>query len=163
MREFTRLDFIRESNRIEDIHRDPSAAEIAELERFMALDELSVAELERFVAVYQPNARLRTEAGLNVYVGDHVPPPGGVGIGYALNDILARANIARGGRSIKETSRQAYALHVEYETIHPFTDGNGRSGRALWLWIMRLAPLGFLHHFYYQALDASGRENDRTK
>lgn len=52
----------------------------------------------------------------------------------------------------------AYRCHVVYETLHPFTDGNGRSGRAVWLrqmgWIVR-APLGFLHHFYYQTLQNS--------
>jgi hypothetical protein len=40
----------------------------------------------------------------------------------------------------------------------PTTDGNGRSGRALWLWCMRgRAPLGFLHQFYYQTLGAAER------
>ena len=37
-------------------------------------------------------------------------------------------------------------------------DGNGRSGRVLWLYNMggiERVPLGFLHTFYYQALDAS--------
>jgi hypothetical protein len=54
-----------------------------------------------------------------------------------------------------------YILHVEYEQLHPFTDGNGRSGRAMWLYAMKKCGrleqglnLGFLHAFYYQTLSA---------
>lgn len=52
--------------------------------------------------------------------------------------------------------------HVEYETLHPFMDGNGRSGRVLWAWQMRRdgrdpLQLGFLHAFYYQALNGLQR------
>ena len=49
----------------------------------------------------------------------------------------------------------ACETHVRYELLHPFLDGNGRSGRALWLWLMGQAPLGFLHTFYYQTLSAA--------
>ena len=53
-----------------------------------------------------------------------------------------------------------YDIHRRYETLHPFMDGNGRSGRILWAWQMihhDIRPglsLGFLHAFYYQTLDA---------
>lgn len=57
-----------------------------------------------------------------------------------------------------------YHIHVDYENLHPFTDGNGRSGRALWLRRMKdlgensfyqALDLGFLHTFYYQTLKFS--------
>lgn len=140
------MDFVRESNRIEGIHRDPTAEEVRAHDKLIAMPFITVDDLLAFVGVYQPDAELRTRAGLDVRVGKHFPPPGGAAIGYALEDLLARA----------EHSANPYSIHVEYETLHPFTDGNGRSGRAVWAWMMvRLYggyPLGFLHHFYYQSL-----------
>ena len=66
--------FVRETNHIEGIDREPTQAEIDEFERFMRLDVVTIGELERFVRTYQPDAKLRVSPGMNVYVGRHVPP-----------------------------------------------------------------------------------------
>ena len=147
---FDTYDFVAESNRIEGIHREPTYSEIDEHERFIALDRITVADMEQFVSVYQPDAQLRDKPGLNVRIGNHYPPPGGIDIRHALECILIDAD---GDRD------DPYTTHVRYETLHPFTDGNGRSGRVLWAWQMCNHrdgyPLGFLHQFYYQGLSGA--------
>ena len=139
---------VRESNRIEGIYRNPTKAEMDEFRRFINLEEVTLSDLLQFVSVYQPDARLRIRPGWDVYVGSYVPPAGGEHIGQTLKDILSRMNSERDEKS-------AFLLHQEYESLHPFMDCNGRSGRMLWYWMMgkrKGMGLGFLHMWYYQSL-----------
>ena len=148
------VDFVRETNRIEGIHREPTQEEIDEFKRFVRLETITVAELEKFVSIYQPDARLRDLPGLDVCVGGHIPPRGGPHVVEQLKALLDEAN------EKAWTDKDAWRLHVQYETLHPFTDGNGRSGRMLWAWMtgeLRAIDLGFLHRFYYQTLDQGQR------
>ena len=141
--------FITESNAIEGIRRSPTKAEVAALRDFLALPAIRLGDLLGLLGVFQPDAVLRNKPGLNVTVGGYRPMWGGPLVEQQLRNLLWRAS---------EGSRRGtnpYQTHCEYEKLHPFTDGNGRTGRALWLWMMKgEAPLGFLHTFYYQALDA---------
>jgi hypothetical protein len=149
--DFTSKQCVAESNRIEGIHRPPTVAEILEFDRFMALPHVTLDDLKQFVHVYQRGAQLRDRPGpgMNVVIGRHRPPLGGPEIQTELAVLLERCNFG---------DISAFEAHVEYENLHPFTDGNGRSGRMLWYWMMRNSAawkIGFLHRFYYQTLDAS--------
>jgi hypothetical protein len=137
------LDFIIESNRIEGILREPTEQEIAGYENFMELPKITVTDMVKFVSLYQPDAELRDRKGLNVYIGNHVPPAGDITIRTRLEDILNDAN----------KGANAFEIHQRYEHLHPFTDGNGRSGRMLWWWQTGgESKIGFLHAWYYQSL-----------
>lgn len=143
--------FAEESNRIEGIDRPPTQGEVAALHELLQLPTLHVADVESYVWRVA-GAELRRHERMNVRVADHLPPPGGPQLEQDLADLLLRISAPR--------LLTPYVAHVAYETLHPFMDGNGRSGRAIWAWHMQTwgrdpFALPFLHRFYYQALDAS--------
>lgn len=147
--------FVRESNWIEGIKRDPRPQEVNATANFFGLPGLCLKDLSALNRVLQPDAVLRNRVGLNVRVGDHIAPQGAPLIRNMADSII---------QQIDGNESHPYQLHQKYETLHPFTDGNGRTGRALWAWQMikyDYAPginLGFLHAWYYQSLKFGRRE-----
>ena len=145
------LDFVRESNRIEGIHREPNQTEMLAHKTFLAIEgDIRPWHLRDFVLAVA-GAPMRLEPGMNVIVGGHRPKPGGPEVGWDLDNLCDYV-----GTELPSP----YEMHVRYETLHPFMDGNGRSGRVWWAWYMEQLGLDafalpFLHRFYYQALDAS--------
>jgi len=65
-------DFVRESNAIEGILRDPDVREITATKDFLEKKTLSVASMELLVFAYAPHAVLRNKRGLDVRVGNHI-------------------------------------------------------------------------------------------
>jgi Fic family protein len=147
------LKFIYESNAIEGIYRPVNEAEIETALKFLDLKELTLADLENFISVYQKDAKLRDQPGLNVFVGNYTPPKGGIEIKTRLIDFLRCINDKSTNKG-----KDPFLAHKFFESLHPFTDCNGRTGRIIWLWQMlklkkNFAPLGFMQSWYYQSLN----------
>lgn len=146
--------YVLESNKIEGIlgYRD---IEVQTLREFLQLPRIAVPDINNLALVYtQGEGRLRMRPGMNVQIGDHVAPRGGIEIIQLLDDILDFA-------SEHQQSRDAYQTYINYETLHPFMDGNGRTGRALFLWQelkacrTRVLVIGFLGEWHYRTLECS--------
>lgn len=137
--------FAEESNMIEGI-TDVVQHEImaAKLSAFLTLEKLTIDN----VCDFNQWGKLRDKGGMNARVGIHQMPNGGKYIKSDLVEILELADLA---------DSVPFDTHQEFERLHPFTDGNGRTGRAIWLWQMVNQQgydlrRGFLHEWYYQSL-----------
>ena len=107
---------------------ETAIAELADRER-----AVSAADIEQLQHTIEP----RLERGLRAeqnWVGgpgwsplraDFVPPPAGE-LRPLVDDLCAFVSETSGNPLVR-----AAIAHAQFETIHPFADGNGRTGRAL--------------------------------
>jgi len=138
--------FAQESNEIEGLtrYREHENA----YDRIEALLKLKRLTLKS-VCDFNTAGDLRDKSGMNVRVGEYRPITGGSRITIELKALIREINCGS----------DPYKTHVKFEKLHPFMDGNGRTGRVLWLWQMVKqqyygGELGFLHKWYYQSLSA---------
>jgi Fic family protein len=97
------------------------------------VDADAILEMHRALMAKDPRhtpGEFRTEP---VWIGGGSTPIGATFVGprhelvpRAIGDLIAFAQ-----RSDVPTLPQIAVAHAQFETIHPFTDGNGRTGRAL--------------------------------
>lgn len=109
------------------------------------------ALLDYVYATAGAKAVLRKMPYQNVRVGDHVAPRGGDAVVTAF-EMLHDAAIEQIG-----DERAAHRIHMEYLTLHPLMDGNGRSARLIYYVMMRenVRP-NFLQRYYYDTLRFCG-------
>ena len=149
------VDFAIESNKIEGIF-ETSVNEVEALRLIVNLQTLTIGDINEYVYAVS-GASLRRNAGMDVRVGNHIPPAGGSHVVEELDRLVMAAETG---------SISAYDFHLVYENLHPYMDGNGRSGRALWLRYAKrerhpYVSLGFLHAFYYDTLKSQDFRIDR--
>lgn len=123
---FAGLRFVEKNARIQVI----THVEVLKLHRIMAAQVMDQGEAGKY----------RT---IRVRVGDYVAPPP-ERVKALMSDLLAWWNKRA---LVISPILSAAIVHHQFETIHPFADGNGRAGRMLSLW--ELYRRGFDNHHIF--------------
>lgn len=141
------FEFLDESNKIEGIYDGDSLGDAFEAWEYLAAQEeinlKVVCETHRILMKNQttlPKSQIGKLRQCHVRI---------VGAGYTPIDLLSYrlvpTALLRWCQHNMRVSPPAdpIALHVEYEKIHPFVDGNGRTGRMFlnWLLLKRGQPI----------------------
>lgn len=156
------VQFIFESNGIEEIHFDPEIVRQEWMLKNTGIPEIyGHAKALRYVIKRFGHAKLTVEVIVKLHkllMSKLLPPeclglrrdlvrvggrmcPYPIEIHTMLLTWLEKVNAMK-----NPTEEEIWQTHLAYEYIHPFIDGNGRSGRLLWLW------LRYKHGFNYKCI-----------
>lgn len=154
--------FIRESNAIEEIYHDEEIVARAwdqkqseieeidghvkafyEMENWMLSDNFTEIRPDHIVKLHTtlmqdllPPYWLGIRKKM-IQIGGRLGPPPLV-VRHLLEKWCEKVNTLE-----YPTEQDILQAHLAYEYIHPFMDGNGRSGRLLWLWLRYKHGYGF--------------------
>lgn len=142
--------FLKESNAIENIFSPPTMSDLHNAAVFLRLESVALSDIVALQINIAPGKPLRDRVGINVRVGSYIAPPGGPDIVESVENCLLVAHIE---------GACPWMIHCHFLDIHPFMDGNGRTSRLLWAWMMLRNDkdpfaIPFLHRFYYQTLES---------
>lgn len=141
-------DFLSESNAIEGEDAPDPEQVGAAFSVLLNAEDVTEERVMRYLQAVSPGAELRDRFGMNVSVGAYDPPGGSPSVGEEYRALL---------EDVSNGEIHPFRFHLAFEQLHPFTDGNGRVGRLLWLLLMLregdyVPAHGFLRGWYYQSL-----------
>lgn len=129
---------------------------IAKNAKQSALTHDSILKLHSIVAAnVMDQGKVGKYRNIMVRIGKHLPPPPEQ-VSALMRELLEWWNKAAPEWSPVISSA---AIHYQFEHIHPFADGNGRTGRMLALW--ELYRRGFDTHHIFSVDEFYG--SDRTR
>jgi len=128
---FEPQEYIRESNAIEDVHEKKAVHKSMEaweyLKRSPKLNNFVIKRTHELIMEDRQPDIAGEYRYYPVRVGNHVPEcKTRQCVKDKMNELLRRDS--------PETLEEVIQWHVDFETIHPFGDGNGRVGRMIAWW-----------------------------
>ena len=134
-------EFLKESNAIEGVYSDEAFEDAWKAWKFLSnYDELDLLRVLECHHVLMSNLNKRIAGKIrkvSVRVGYHIMPRPD-----EIDQLLERLL-----QTYPKTEEEIKNWHVAFENIHPFEDGNGRTGRIVMNWqrIRNYLPLQIIH------------------
>ncbi len=141
------IEFLRESNAIEGVYSDDMLQQaIWAWEYLMEFDEITPQTVRKVHKILMLHSDLFPDQegyyrNCPIYVGGKAIDTPAIFVKDYVGDWCKEMNQKIKQFTPEQAERWTREKHVQYEKIHPFVDGNGRTGRMFMNW-HRLVKLG---------------------